>query len=99
MHQIGRRVKCCQEDNRYISQLWIFLHDDSRIKTIDIWHHHVEKYQVRMLRLGLFNTCLSTIRRANLELLVCQQNLQQQYVAHHVIDNQNLIVAAVDFRL
>ena len=97
MHQILWCIQCRQKNDGYIGQLRVLLHDDSRIETIDVGHHHVKKNQVGMLCLGLLDTCLTAVRRAYLELLICQQYFQQQHIAHYVVDNQNFIVAPVDF--
>ena len=95
LHQVSRAIQRREENNWNIFQFRVFFQDNCRIKATNIGHHDVKQYQVRLLSLCLFDTHITTIGCAHLELLVCQQYLEQQHVTHDIIDDKNLIITFI----
>ena len=87
LHQITGIIECRQENDGNICRLWILLQDDCRIKTADVRHHHVEQYQIGLLRLCLLNTRITAVGSTNLKLLVGEENLQQKHIADHIVND------------
>ena len=97
MHQVLRGVQGGQEDDGDLFRPLFLLQDCRRVETVHIRHHHVEQYQVGVLLTGHLDTRCTVVGRAYLELLVRQQDLEQQHVADHIVDDQDFIIASVYF--
>jgi len=96
LNEVVGAVESRKEDDRNLARRRVFLQDHGGIESADVGHHHIEEDQVGLLRLGHLDAHITTVGRAHLELLIRQQNLKQQDIAHHIVYNENLIIAAVD---
>ena len=99
VYEILRCIHGCQEDDGDILGILALLQDDGGIKTVEVGHHHVEQYQVGMLLTAYLDAVLTIAGGTYLKFLIRQQNLEQQHVADHIVDYQNLIIATIYFRL
>ena len=70
LYEVLRGVKCRKEDDGYILELVVLLHDNSGIETVDVGHHHVKKNKIGVLFASLLYTCITAIGGTYLEFLV-----------------------------